>query len=94
MVYWITGAGATSARIYFERANYTGGRAQGRVPSGAALFPKEINVPPRKWIEARYGDRLVHFTEMPRGGHFAAMETPALLAEDIRAFFRKVGDAE
>ena len=55
------------------------------VPVGIALFPKEINVPPRKWAEAQY--QLVHWTEMPRGGHFAALEEPTLLAEDVRTFF-------
>ena len=62
MVYWITHSAPTSARIYLERDQYTGGRGAGSVPVGVALFPKEINVPPRAWIEARYGDRLIHFT--------------------------------
>ena len=61
-------------------------------PLGFALFPKEINVPPRAWTERIYGKRLIHWTEMPRGGHFAALETPDLLVQDVRAFFRKVGD--
>ena len=87
MLYWVTGTGPTSARIYFEREPWRGGRSSGSVPVGVARFPKEINVPPRAWIEARYGDNLVHFTDMPRGGHFAALETPNLLAEDIRTFF-------
>jgi TRAP-type C4-dicarboxylate transport system permease small subunit len=56
------------------------------VPTAAALFPNEIALPPRKWAEARYN--IVRWTEMPRGGHFAALEQPALLIEDIRAFAR------
>ena len=59
-------------------------------PLGFALFPKEINVPPRAWVERNLGSQLIHWTEMPRGGHFAAMETPDLLMEDVRAFFQKV----
>ena len=51
-------------------------------------FPKEITRPPRAWAERIYDVR--HWTEMPRGGHSAAMEQPALLAEDIRTFFRKL----
>jgi epoxide hydrolase len=86
MVYWVTQTPTSAARIYFERDQYTGKRKAGRVPVGVALFPKEINVPPRKWAEARY--KLVHWTEMPRGGHFAAMETPDLLVKDVRTFFR------
>jgi pimeloyl-ACP methyl ester carboxylesterase len=42
---------------------------------------------PREWVERAYAD-LRRFTEMPKGGHFAAMEEPELLAEDIRCFFR------
>jgi pimeloyl-ACP methyl ester carboxylesterase len=90
MIYWVTQTAASSARIYFERDSYNGGRKSGRAPIGVALFPKEINVPPRKWVEAQYGAALVHWTDMPRGGHFAALEQPELLVEDIRAFFRKV----
>ena len=59
-------------------------------PIGFALFPKEINVPPRAWVERSMGGKLFHWTEMPRGGHFAAMEVPELLMEDVRVFFRKV----
>jgi pimeloyl-ACP methyl ester carboxylesterase len=50
------------------------------------VFPKEINIPPRRWVEAQHN--LARWTEMPRGGHFAALEEPDLLVRDIRAFFR------
>lgn len=88
MFYWVTQSATSSARIYFERQQHTGGRQPGRVPVGVALFPKEINVPPRKWVEAQY-PTLSHFSEMPRGGHFAALEQPQLLVEDVRTFFQK-----
>lgn len=88
MTYWVTETPTSAARIYFERQTHTGGRKAGRVPVGVALFPKEINVPPRQWVEAQL--QVVHWTEMPRGGHFAALEEPGLLVEDIRTFFRKV----
>lgn len=88
MIYWVTETPASAARIYFERQFYNGGRSQGRVPVGVALFPKEINVPPRKWVEKQYN--LTHWTEMPRGGHFAALEAPELLVEDVRKFFGKL----
>lgn len=86
MIYWVTQTSTSSARIYYERQAYTGGRKAGKAPVGVALFPKEISVPPRKWVEAQYN--LVHWTVMPRGGHFAAFEPPELLAGDIRDFFR------
>ena len=62
--------------------------AGSRSPTGAAIFPREIAIPPRRWAEAAYN--LVHWTDMPRGGHFAAMEQPELLVEDIRKFFAKL----
>jgi pimeloyl-ACP methyl ester carboxylesterase len=92
MIYWITETPTSSARIYFERQFYNPEvahrRAMGRTPVGVALFPKELNVPPRKWVERSYN--LVHFTEMPRGGHFAALESPDLLVGDVREFFGKL----
>ena len=86
MIYWVTQSGASSARIYYEnqRAKPPQGRVQ--VPTACAVFPKEISIAPRRWVEAQYN--VTRWTEMPRGGHFAAMEEPNLLADDIRAFFR------
>jgi pimeloyl-ACP methyl ester carboxylesterase len=55
-------------------------------PAGFALFPKDISSPPREWAE-RFFD-VQRWTEMSRGGHFAALEEPQLLAEELRAFFR------
>lgn len=90
-IYWFTGTAASSVRIYKER-NLAGAQlALGErvgVPFGHASFPAEIFRAPREWAERMYDVR--HWTEMPRGGHFAAMEQPELLAADIRAFFRLV----
>jgi hypothetical protein len=98
MTYWVTQSMPSATRIYFESshnlprpASMTPFQRTGRpAPMGFALFPKEINVPPRAWVERAMGGKLDHWTEMPRGGHFAAMEQPTLLVEDVRAFFRKV----
>jgi pimeloyl-ACP methyl ester carboxylesterase len=51
-----------------------------------ALFPGDLSSPPREWAERSYN--VQRWTEMPRGGHFAALEEPDLLVEDVRAFFR------
>jgi pimeloyl-ACP methyl ester carboxylesterase len=85
-IYWVTETAASSTRIYYE--NRVAPPVQGRVsvPTACALFPKEITTPPRKWVEARYN--LVRWTPMPRGGHFAALEQPDLLVDDVRSFFR------
>ena len=55
-------------------------------PCGIARFPREEPFPPRRYIERAY--EVHRFTEMPRGGHFAALEQPQLLANDLLAFIR------
>ncbi len=98
MIYWVTSSMPSSVRIYFESrhglprpSSMTPFEASGpHAPLGFALFPREINVPPRMWVERSVGDRFVHWTEFPSGGHFAAMEEPKLLAEDVRTFFATV----
>ena len=56
------------------------------VPCGIAVFPAEISVPPREWAERSYN--VQQWTVMPAGGHFAALEEPVRLVEDVRNFFR------
>jgi pimeloyl-ACP methyl ester carboxylesterase len=56
------------------------------VPAAFAMFPKDISNPPREWAERFFN--VQRWTEMPRGGHFAALEQPELLVDDIRRFFR------
>ena len=89
MVYWLTESATSSARMYYESglARATGPGQPGRVevPSAGAIFPHELFYTPRAWAEAHYN--LVRWTEMPRGGHFAAMEQPELFVDDVRAFF-------
>lgn len=101
-VYWVTETMPSSTRIYFESQHnqprpssmspFTA-RTGPSAPMGFALFPKEINVPPRAWVE-RAIPNVVHWTEMPRGGHFATLEQPTLLVEDVRVFFRTVRAAK
>lgn len=85
MLYWITGTGASSARLYWESANSFGARDRVTLPTGVAAFPKEIQRPPRQWCEANY--TITRWTAMPRGGHFAAFEQPQLYVDDVAAFF-------
>ena len=92
MIYWVTQTATSSARLYYESRNAPTSRPMGRIetPTGAAIFPYELFISPRKWAEASYN--ITHWTEMPRGGHFAAMEQPELLVDDLRAFFRPLRD--
>jgi len=85
-LYWVTQTATSSARIYYENQRAPAAARRVEVPTACAVFPKEISIPPRRWAEAQYN--LTRWTEMPRGGHFAALEEPQLLADDIRAFFR------
>jgi len=92
MVYLVTGTFNTASWIYYGRRE-EGGRLlspEGKrveVPTAVALFPAELlSWPPRSYVERVYN--IERWTEMPRGGHFAALEQPDLLLEDIRAFAR------
>jgi microsomal epoxide hydrolase len=84
-IYWVTETIGSSFRMYYE-AQTRPIAASRDVPAGVAIFPKDIVPAPRE-----FGERVFHverWTEMPRGGHFAALEEPELLAGDIREFFR------
>lgn len=59
------------------------------VPTGFASFPNELMHTPKLWVQQKYR-RLLTFTSMARGGHFAAMEEPQLMAEDIQNFTKTV----
>jgi pimeloyl-ACP methyl ester carboxylesterase len=87
-IYWVTASATSSARMYFEvRAephHYMERRVE--VPTACANFAGEISRWPRQWVEAQYN--LVRWSEIPRGGHFAAFEEPALFVDDVREFFR------
>jgi epoxide hydrolase len=87
MFYWIPRSAASSAMIYYEGRLDPDGRVHPApgVPTAVAAFPAEINAATRRWVEPNY--RLVRYTEMPRGGHFAAFEQPALYAHDVGEFF-------
>ncbi|RDJ99047.1 epoxide hydrolase family protein [Paraburkholderia lacunae] len=88
-LYWHTQSMGSAIRMYWENRlqplRFTAGQRVSP-PVGFARFPKEISRPPRSWLERTFD--VVQWTDMPRGGHFAAMEAPALLAAEIRNFFR------
>ena len=89
MVYWLTDTAGSSARLYYETAHsgrYGAGESV-TVPVGAAVFPKEIVRPIRRFAERTHN--IVQWSEFDRGGHFAAMEEPDLLIGDVRQFFRR-----
>jgi epoxide hydrolase len=86
MIYWATETGPSSVRLYYENRRDPGLQGKMEVPFACAVFPFEMFAnAPRQWVEASYN--LVQYTMMPRGGHFAAMEEPQLLVDDMRKFF-------
>lgn len=88
-IYWFTGTAGSAANIYFEDAQTGSGYREdyNRTPTGVAVFPWDFRSV-RSFSER--GNNVVHWTEMPSGGHFAAMDSPKLLVEDMRTFFAKV----
>lgn len=94
MIYWVTQTAGSAARMYFENARASYGQEEGQqppqrseVPAAVAAFPGDAP-PPREWAERMVN--VKRYTEMPRGGHFAAMEEPELFAADLRAFFSDI----
>jgi pimeloyl-ACP methyl ester carboxylesterase len=102
MIYWATQTIATSFYPYYDLMNAGAMRwisetiktwiGPSSVPAGFALFPKDLVTPPREWAERFFN--VQRWTEMPRGGHFAAAEEPEMLADEIRAMFRPLRTAD
>jgi pimeloyl-ACP methyl ester carboxylesterase len=91
MIYWASGSIASSTRLYYETMKSGRfGPATTRVeqPTGCAIFPKELYRAPRAWAERAFN--VQQWTVMAAGGHFAALEEPRLLVDDVRSFFAKV----
>ena len=89
--YWVTGTIASASRLYFERVHDDTGvapRHRVEVPTGCAIFPRDVKRAPRPWAEREYN--IQRWVEMPRGGHFPGVEAPELLTAELREFFRTV----
>jgi pimeloyl-ACP methyl ester carboxylesterase len=86
MLYWLTNTAASSARMYYEGMHGGAWPVPVTVPTGVAVFAEDVAI-------RRYGEEgfnIVHWAEYDRGGHFAALEAPDLLVQDVRAFFETV----
>jgi microsomal epoxide hydrolase len=93
-LYWVTGTVGSSMRIYREGrlSHANNSRIRLKPPVAYAVFPREVVASPERWIEQIY--TVVQRTEMPRGGHFAALEQPDLMVQDIRLFFATITQAK
>lgn len=88
MIYWVTNTIGSSTRIYYENSHSLPPLGRIEVPTGIAIFPADIVLPPKSW--AMQNLNVTRWTSMPSGGHFTALEEPELLADDIRAFYRPI----
>ncbi len=86
MFYWLNNAGASSARLYWESFN-TPDLNPIDMPMGCSIFPHEIFRSSRRWAEKRFTN-LIHWNELDKGGHFAALEQPETFIEEVRTCFR------
>lgn len=89
MLYWLSNAGASSARLYWESAASAWIPQQVDFPVAFSIFPKELFRSSRRWAE-RLFPNIIYWNETARGGHFAAFEQPALFVGEVRNAFRSV----
>lgn len=87
-LYWLTNSAASSARLYWESFR-TFNADPVTIPVGCSIFPHEIFRASRRWAEKRYPN-LIHWNELPRGGHFAAWEQPDAFIDEVRTCFRAI----
>jgi len=90
-IYWFTNTIASSMRIYTEGGKMPLHFTEGQritVPTGVSVFPKELPMPPQSWVERVY--HVTYWEEADKGGHFAAMEQPKLLAEHLHRFIHSI----
>jgi len=86
-LYWFTNSAASSARIYWENKSLTFAGPKLTLPVAVTVFPRDIPRLPRTWIEDAYSN-LIHYSEADKGGHFAALEQPEILVNEIRTGLR------
>ena len=87
---WLTTTGISGGRLYWENWGASFFAVKGvKVPTAVSVFPDELYPAPRSWAERAY-PKLIHFNQLPKGGHFAAWEQPQFLSEEIRAGFRSL----
>ena len=97
MLYWLPRTGASAARLYWESLDDVSRWLEGPLgpgdlvdaPTGCTVFPHELQRPSRRWAQRRFRD-IRYWSEPDRGGHFPALEQPALFVEEVSAFFSLV----
>ena len=88
---WLTNTALSGARLYWEywgKGGYFNAKGVS-IPVAVSVFPDELYPAPRSWTEQAY-PKLIHFNTLPKGGHFAAWEQPALFSDEVRTGFRSL----
>jgi pimeloyl-ACP methyl ester carboxylesterase len=88
-LYWLTRTAVSSARLYWESKLPFFAPKGVTVPTAVSVFPDEIYSAPRSWTEQAYPN-LIHYNQLPVGGHFAAWEQPAAYCDEVRSAFRSL----
>jgi pimeloyl-ACP methyl ester carboxylesterase len=86
---WLTNTGVSSARLYTELKGGFIHDLSISVPAAVSVFPEEVYQAPRSWSERAYRN-LIHYDQLPEGGHFAAWEQPRLFTQELRAAFKSL----
>jgi pimeloyl-ACP methyl ester carboxylesterase len=87
MLYWLPATAASSARLYWE--SFSGPPMDPvKVPVGCSIYPKEIFRSSERWARKHFGDKLVYYNRLDKGGHFAAFEQPEIFVDELRKAFR------
>ena len=84
---WLTNTGVSCARLYREYKGAFFNDYNINIPVAVSVFPEEVYQAPRSWSERAYKN-LIHYNQLPKGGHFAAWEQPELMTDELRTAFR------
>jgi pimeloyl-ACP methyl ester carboxylesterase len=82
-LYWFTGTAGSAGNLYWESMHGNDWPTPSTVPTGVIVFAEDVAI--RRYAEA--ANNIVHWTDVDGGGHFAALETPEILVDDVRRFF-------
>ncbi len=88
-LYWLTNTAVSSARLYWENKLAFFAPQGVTIPVAVSAFPDELYQAPRSWAEQAF-PKLIHYNRLPKGGHFAAWEQPAVFTSELRAAFQSL----
>ncbi|MFJ3371589.1 epoxide hydrolase family protein [Pseudomonas sp. NPDC086251] len=88
-LFWLTNTAVSSGRLYWENRSTFFAVKGVNIPVAVSVFPDELYAAPKSWSEQAY-PKLVHYNKLPKGGHFAAWEQPALFSQEVRAGFKSL----